>query len=170
MQSGEKEEEEEEEEEAYRFATMANQDVEIEQSGSRTNPGHGVRNTTVEDNTENGKLDRRTAKKLELSKDLGDSGKNRNLKKKEKEEQSTTTPPKARPQVVAFYKLFSFADPLDYLLMTVGTIGSVANGLTLPIMTLVLGAITNAFGDNQHDSQALIQQVSNVRLLRSASP
>jgi ATP-binding cassette subfamily B (MDR/TAP) protein 1 len=164
LQSGEKEEEEEEEEEAYRFATMANQDVEIEQSGSRTNPGHGVRNTTVEDNTENGKLDRRTAKKLELSKDLGDSGKNRNLKKKEKEEQSTTTPPKARPQVVAFYKLFSFADPLDYLLMTVGTIGSVANGLTLPIMTLVLGAITNAFGDNQHDSQALIQQVSNVAL------
>jgi ATP-binding cassette subfamily B (MDR/TAP) protein 1 len=151
---------------------MADQDVEIEQSGGATNPGHGVRNKTVEDNTENRKLDRRTAQELELSKAPGDSGKNRNLKKKKKEEeeQSTTAPPKARPQVVAFYKLFSFADPLDYLLMTVGTIGSVANGLTLPIMTLVLGAITNAFGDNQHDSQALIQQVSNVRLLRSASP
>jgi hypothetical protein len=151
---------------------MAGQDVEIEQSGGATNPGHGVRNTTVEDNTENRKLDRRTTQELELSKDPGDSGKNRNLKKKkeEEEEQSTTAPPKARPQVVAFYKLFSFADPLDYLLMTVGTIASVANGLTLPIMTLVLGAITNAFGDNQHDSQALIQQVSNVRLLRSASP
>ncbi len=168
MQSGE-------EEEAYRFATMADQDVEIEQSGGRTNPGHGVRNTTVKDNTENGKWDRRTAQELELSKDPGDSGKNRNLKKKKKEEEEeeehiTKAPPKARPQVVAFYKLFSFADPLDYLLMTVGTIGSVANGLTLPIMTLVLGAITNAFGDNQHNSQALIQQVSNVRLLRSASP
>jgi len=152
---------------------MAGQDVEIEQSGGATNLGHGVRNTTVEDNTENRKLDRRTTQELELSKDAGDSGKNQNLKKKKKkeeEEQSTTAPPKARPQVVAFYKLFSFADPLDYLLMTVGTIASVANGLTLPIMTLVLGAITNAFGDNQHDSQALIQQVSNVRLLRSASP
>jgi hypothetical protein len=152
---------------------MADQYVEIEQSGGATNPGHGVRNTTVEDNTENRKLDKRTAQELELSKDPGDSGKNKNLKKKKKEEEeekSTTAPPKARPQVVAFYKLFSFADPLDYLLMTVGTIGSVANGLTLPIMTLVLGAITNAFGDNQHNSQALIQQVSNVRLLRSASP
>ncbi|CAK9201386.1 unnamed protein product [Sphagnum troendelagicum] len=67
-------------------------------------------------------------------------------------------------QVAPYFKLFSFADPLDYLLMILGTIGSIGNGMTLPIMTLILGGLINAFGDNQNDNQQVIHAVSKMSL------
>ncbi|KAK9991958.1 hypothetical protein SO802_026943, partial [Lithocarpus litseifolius] len=47
---------------------------------------------------------------------------------------------------VPYYKLFSFADHLDYLLMFVGTIGAVGNGISIPLMTMVFGDILDSFG------------------------
>ncbi|XP_021825679.1 ABC transporter B family member 9 isoform X2 [Prunus avium] len=49
-------------------------------------------------------------------------------------------------QKVAFYKLFMFADRLDVVLMIVGSISAVANGLSQPLMTLVFGSLINTFG------------------------
>ncbi len=61
---------------------------------------------------------------------------------------------------VPFFKLFAYADLVDILLMIIGTIGSVANGVALPLMTLIFGSLTNAFGNNQNDTSVLVHQVS----------
>uniref|UniRef100_A0A9I9CUG2 ABC transporter B family member 21-like n=1 Tax=Cucumis melo TaxID=3656 RepID=A0A9I9CUG2_CUCME len=53
---------------------------------------------------------------------------------------------------VPFYKLFSFADSTDVLLMIIGSIGAIGNGLSLPLMTIVFGELTDSFGVNQSNS------------------
>lgn len=67
-----------------------------------------------------------------------------------------------RNQKVAFYKLFTFADRYDIVLMVVGTIAAMANGLTLPIMTVLIGQIINVFGFSDHAH--VIKEVSKVRI------
>lgn len=74
-------------------------------------------------------------------------------KEKEKKEKGHTVP---------FLKLFAFADSLDYLLMIVGSIGAIGNGVAMPLMTLIFGALTNAFGDNQTNTTSLVHEVSKV--------
>lgn len=64
--------------------------------------------------------------------------------------------------LVPFHKLFSFADSTDVLLMVVGTIGSVANGLCLPLMSILIGELTDAFGQNQ-DNDRVVNRVSKVK-------
>ncbi|KAG7542417.1 ABC transporter type 1 transmembrane domain [Arabidopsis thaliana x Arabidopsis arenosa] len=54
-------------------------------------------------------------------------------------------------QKVSFFKLFSFADKTDVVLMTVGTIAAMGNGLTQPLMTLIFGQLINAFGTTDPD-------------------
>lgn len=49
---------------------------------------------------------------------------------------------------VSIFKLFAFADPLDYLLMFVGTVGAAVHGLALPIAFLFFGKLLNGFGAN----------------------
>ncbi|KAK8468966.1 hypothetical protein PHAVU_006G168172 [Phaseolus vulgaris] len=66
-------------------------------------------------------------------------------------------------QKVPFYKLFTFADPLDVALMTIGTICAMANGWSQPIMTLILGKLINTFGST--DPSNTIKEVSKVSLL-----
>ncbi|PRQ39611.1 putative xenobiotic-transporting ATPase [Rosa chinensis] len=48
---------------------------------------------------------------------------------------------------VPYYKLFSFADSLDYMLMSVGTISAIGNGLCMPLMTVIMGEVINSFGE-----------------------
>ncbi|XP_048227950.1 ABC transporter B family member 4-like [Ricinus communis] len=63
---------------------------------------------------------------------------------------------------VPFHKLFSFADSKDVILMIIGTIAAIGNGLALPLMTIVLGDIIDAFGQNQN--QDVVKVVSKVSL------
>lgn len=65
---------------------------------------------------------------------------------------------------VPFYKLFTLADTLDITLMSIGTIASVANGLTLPVMTILFGSLLNAFGQNT-GNHSLVHEVSKVKLI-----
>lgn len=74
---------------------------------------------------------------------------------KSKEDQNTKTVP--------FLKLFSFADSKDVILMIVGTIGGVANGLGLPLMTIFFGEMINVLGSNQN-GQDVVRVVSKVKL------
>lgn len=69
---------------------------------------------------------------------------------------------KEETKVVPFFKLFSFADKWDYILMIVGTIGAVGNGVSMPLMTLIFGDLVNAFGQNQSDLSELVRAVSEV--------
>lgn len=68
---------------------------------------------------------------------------------------------KEKPETVPFYKLFAFADSTDILLMVVGTIGAIGNGMGLPLMTLLFGEMINSFGDNQNNTN-VVSEVSKV--------
>ncbi|KAJ8898760.1 hypothetical protein K2173_005065 [Erythroxylum novogranatense] len=59
----------------------------------------------------------------------------------EKSRQGATTIP--------FYKLFTFADSMDVILMIVGTVSAIANGLSMPIVSILFGQMSDAFGQNQ---------------------
>ncbi|KAK4351582.1 hypothetical protein RND71_030895 [Anisodus tanguticus] len=74
---------------------------------------------------------------------------------KAKQTESTNTVP--------FYKLFSFADSSDIVLMITGTIAAIGNGLSLPIMTILFGELTDAFGQNQNNKD-ILRIVSKVSL------
>ncbi|KAK1398690.1 Multidrug resistant ABC transporter family protein [Heracleum sosnowskyi] len=64
---------------------------------------------------------------------------------------------------VPFYKLFSFADSTDVILMILGTIGAVGHGLCNPLMTILVGEMTDAFGIYQF-SNNVVHEVSKVSL------
>lgn len=65
---------------------------------------------------------------------------------------------------VSFYRLFSFADPWDYMLMLVGTIGAFGNGISMPLMTIIFGDLTNAFGNSQSSQSDVVHVVSKVAI------
>ncbi|KAL2475097.1 ABC transporter B family member 9 [Abeliophyllum distichum] len=67
-----------------------------------------------------------------------------------------------KDQKVPFYKLFYYSDKLDIVLIIVGTISAIGNGLTQPIMTLIFGQIINSFGGT--DSSHVVHEVSKVSL------
>ncbi|KAH7521540.1 ABC transporter B family member 9 isoform X2 [Ziziphus jujuba] len=65
-------------------------------------------------------------------------------------------------QKVSFYKLFSFADRSDVVLMIVGTIAAIGNGVSQPLMILIFGQLINSFGTSS--SSNIIDEVSEVSL------
>lgn len=69
---------------------------------------------------------------------------------------------KEKQETVPFHKLFTFADSTDILLMIVGTIGAIGNGLGLPLMTLLFGQMIDSFGSNQSNTTDVVEQVSKV--------
>ncbi|RYR36300.1 hypothetical protein Ahy_A10g051289 isoform A [Arachis hypogaea] len=64
-------------------------------------------------------------------------------------------------QKVPFYKLFSFADRLDVILMIVGTLSAIGNGMSQPLMTLIFGKLINTFGSG--DPSHIVKEVSKDR-------
>ncbi|XP_074579514.1 ABC transporter B family member 4-like [Curcuma longa] len=79
----------------------------------------------------------------------------RESRKDKKQDQSTLTVP--------LYKLFSFADSTDYILMLLGSLGAAGNGISLPLMTVLFGNLIQSFGgaSNGHDA---LHQVSKIAL------
>ncbi|XP_042009422.1 ABC transporter B family member 9-like isoform X1 [Salvia splendens] len=71
-------------------------------------------------------------------------------------------PEKKEDEKVPFYKLFSFADKLDILLMVVGTISAIGNGVSQPLMTLIFGELIDSFGGG--DRSTVVHAVSKVSL------
>lgn len=69
---------------------------------------------------------------------------------------------KAEDYAVSFHKLFAFADSLDKILMIIGSIGAVGNGLCLPLMTVLFGELVDSFGQNQ--TKGVVEVVSKVSL------
>ena len=88
-----------------------------------------------------------------------------NMAKKNTNNQQHSNKTKGKQEstnTVPYYKLFSFADHLDYLLMFVGTIGAVGNGISLPLMTMVFGDILDSFGRTVN-TKDIVHVVSEVR-------
>ncbi|KAL2473720.1 ABC transporter B family member 9 [Forsythia ovata] len=76
-----------------------------------------------------------------------------------KEEQALK---KKDDEKVPFYKLFAFADRVDVVLMIVGSISAVGNGLAQPIMTLIFGQLINSFAGT--DQKHVVREVSKISL------
>ncbi|XP_059632050.1 ABC transporter B family member 11-like [Cornus florida] len=64
-------------------------------------------------------------------------------------------------ETVPYFKLFSFADSTDHVLMLVGTIAAIGNGICMPLMTLLIGDVINSFGLNVN-SKNVVHEVSKV--------
>lgn len=67
---------------------------------------------------------------------------------------------------VPYYRLFSFADSVDRLLMLVGSIAAIGNGISMPLMTIIFGELVNSFGENSNTKE-LVHAVSKVISLPS---
>ncbi|KAL5072382.1 hypothetical protein RYX36_011366 [Vicia faba] len=60
---------------------------------------------------------------------------------------------------VGFGELFRFADGLDYILMTVGTLGAILHGCSLPVFLRFFADLVNSFGSNADDLDKMTQEV-----------
>ena len=69
-------------------------------------------------------------------------------KKNTEVEKSSNIDGEEKTQAVPLLKLFSFADSTDVALMIVGTVGAIASGLGMPLMTILFGQMINSFGNN----------------------
>lgn len=90
----------------------------------------------------------------ETEKSSNKNGNQQDLKNKNGDRKTNSVP---------FYKLFSFADSTDVILMIAGSIGAIGNGLSLPLMTILFGELTDSFGVNQNSSN-IVKVVSKVSL------
>jgi len=54
----------------------------------------------------------------------------------------------ARPKDsdISIWKLFKYADSLDLWLMAFGTVGTITDGLTMPVMLLILSSLIDKIG------------------------
>ncbi|MCO5594158.1 hypothetical protein L7F22_048181 [Adiantum nelumboides] len=93
-----------------------------------------------------------TTKALETEAAQADDGKEAGKDKKEK------------PKTVSFFKLFSYADKFDYLLMTLGTLGAFGHGLAFPMFFFFFGKLINSFGSNQGNPQQTADDVGGYAL------
>ena len=72
--------------------------------------------------------------------------------------------PEAQPSV-SMYKLFSFADSLDYLLMLLGTLGACVHGAAIPVFFIFFGKLIDAFGAHATDPNGMAKEVAKVNML-----
>lgn len=71
---------------------------------------------------------------------------------------------------VSFWRLFRCADSFDYLLMFVGTVGAIVNGLTLPAMLIIQGRLINTFGTLQNQPELIYDRLKMVATTSNSSP
>lgn len=69
-----------------------------------------------------------------------------------------------RQSTVSYFKLFSFATPLDYVLMAAGTIGACGHGAALPLAVLLFGNIVDSIGIYFFDPPRLYRDASKYCL------
>lgn len=77
-------------------------------------------------------------------------------------EEENNSEEKKPDEKVPFFKLFSFADKTDIILMILGIIGGIGNGSCLPIMTILFGDMINSFGSNQSNKD-IVDIISKVQ-------
>ena len=58
--------------------------------------------------------------------------------------------------------MFRYADRLDVLLMAVGSLGAVANGVSEPLISVLFGDVINSFGEST--TSTVLRAVTKVRL------
>ncbi|THU64470.1 hypothetical protein C4D60_Mb01t26800 [Musa balbisiana] len=66
---------------------------------------------------------------------------------------------------VPFYRLFSFADSMDVILIVLGSLGALGNGLALPLMTVLFGDLIQSFGGASDTHAWYLSLVTILHLL-----
>ena len=66
----------------------------------------------------------------------------------------------AQVKKVSLLGMFRYADRLDVLLMVVGTVAAVGNGVAEPLVTVLFGKVIDSFGDST--TQSILRSVSKV--------
>lgn len=66
------------------------------------------------------------------------------------------TKKKEATKTVPFFKLFAFSDTIDKSLMIIGTIGAIGNGLSLPLMAIIFGELTDSFGETENFHEVVL--------------
>lgn len=79
-----------------------------------------------------------------------------------KREEAEDTKSASNSQDVSFYELLSYADAMDWTMMALGTLGSAVHGLAQPVGYLLLGKALDAFGNNIHDTKAMVKALEKV--------
>jgi hypothetical protein len=74
----------------------------------------------------------------------------------------------AQGSSVSIFRLFAFADPLDYLLLTVGTVAAMAHGAAMPVFFLFFGDLIDAFGSNVDNPSNIAHSVNKVEISETA--
>ena len=113
----------------------------------------------AEENTSHGDMITEQAATL-TSHAVVDSGKNSESTEKRKDSNKTKGKEKTTNSV-PYYKLFFFADSLDYLLMSVGAVAAVGSGISMPFMTIIFGDLVDSFGRTTN-TKDVIHEVSKV--------
>ncbi|KAK0581419.1 hypothetical protein LWI29_013583 [Acer saccharum] len=96
-----------------------------------------------------------TSKSLEVTEKGSSTSGDQPESEKSKENEKINTVP--------FHKLFTFADTTDVALMIIGTIGALGNGVSMPLMAILLGDLIDSFGQNQNNSN-IVKVISKVSL------
>lgn len=65
---------------------------------------------------------------------------------------------------VSIFKLFAFADPLDYFLIFLGTLGAAVHGCALPVFFLFFGKLLNGFGSYANQPEKMANIVGTVSI------
>ncbi|KAM7266878.1 hypothetical protein ACFE04_009044 [Oxalis oulophora] len=63
---------------------------------------------------------------------------------------------------LGFYKLFSYADRLDWSLMGLGALGSIVHGMAQPIGYLLLGKALNGYGNNLGNTSNMVDAILQI--------
>lgn len=90
-----------------------------------------------------------------VEEDFTDGNKKNKKKKKPKEEPTHS---------VNMRELFKYADKYDIFLMFVGTLGALGFGIALPLLALLFGELTDAFGQNLGNVDELANMVTKTAL------
>jgi ATP-binding cassette subfamily B (MDR/TAP) protein 1 len=69
-------------------------------------------------------------------------------------------PEKDEAKKVSMFGMFRYADRLDVLLMVVGTLGAMANGVSEPFVSVLFGNVINSFGESTNST--ILRSVTKV--------
>jgi len=72
---------------------------------------------------------------------------------------------KEEVKTLSFLKLLSYAEMVDWVLMGLGSVGSIVHGMALPVGYLLLGKALDAFGNNIEDIDAMVKALKKVGVL-----
>ncbi|KAM3325125.1 ABC transporter B family member 1 [Capsicum chacoense] len=126
--------------EQWKWSEMQGLELVVSEDNNHTNSTNSTNTPSIKANNTNSSDQFQETKKMEV--------------KNEEAKQSSTA-----IVAVSFSELFRFADGLDYVLMTIGSLGAFVHGCSLPLFLRFFADLVNSFGSYANDVDKMTQQV-----------